>query len=105
LRRSIVPAFHLVIFQSENPQRAKAMSILILLAQCVTIFLASVLAGSLPLMFKSALSGESLRPSLQQYSCSRFDLGKRLKIISVFGMGLLVGAALTIIIPEYAFHT
>jgi hypothetical protein len=27
-------------------------------------------------------------------------IGKRLKVISVFGMGLLVGAALTIIIPE-----
>lgn len=38
------------------------MSILILLAQCVTMFLASVLAGSLPLMFKSALSGESYVP-------------------------------------------
>ena len=29
-------------------------------------------------------------------------LGKRLKAISVLGMGILVGAALTIIIPEYA---
>ena len=28
------------------------------------------------------------------------NLGKRLKAISVFGMGILVGAALTIIIPE-----
>ena len=58
------------------------MGILLLLAQSVMIFIASFAAGSLPLMFKSAMSG------------------RRLKAISVLGMGLLVGAALTIIIPE-----
>ena len=36
------------------------MAILILLAQCVAMFLASFLAGSHPLMFKSALSGAFL---------------------------------------------
>lgn len=34
------------------------MGILILLAQCVAMFVASFLAGTLPLMFKSAMSGE-----------------------------------------------
>ncbi|ORX38492.1 Zinc/iron permease [Kockovaella imperatae] len=58
------------------------MGVLVLLIQCVAMFAASLLVGSLPLMFKSAASG------------------KRLKAISVFGMGILVGAALTIIIPE-----
>ena len=33
------------------------MGILILLAQCIAMFLASFLAGSLPLMFRSAMSG------------------------------------------------
>ncbi|KAK4683677.1 solute carrier family 39 (zinc transporter), member 9, partial [Tremellales sp. Uapishka_1] len=58
------------------------MGAISLIAQCIAMFVASVLAGSLPLMFKSAMQG------------------KRLKAISVLGMGLLVGAALTIIIPE-----
>ncbi|EIW68171.1 hypothetical protein TREMEDRAFT_71929 [Tremella mesenterica DSM 1558] len=58
------------------------MGLIILLAQCVAMFIASMLAGSLPLMFNSVMTG------------------KRLKAISVLGMGLLVGAALTIIIPE-----
>ncbi|ORY35533.1 Zinc/iron permease [Naematelia encephala] len=58
------------------------MGLVLLLAQCVCMFVASFLCGSLPLMFKSAMSG------------------LRLKAISVLGMGLLVGAALTIIIPE-----
>lgn len=82
------------------------MGILILLAQCVAMFLASFLAGSLPLMFRSAMSGPSPPSSSIHFQISqltvRLVLGKRLKVISVFGMGLLVGAALTIIIPECA---
>jgi zinc transporter 9 len=57
------------------------MGLIILLAQCVAMFVASILAGSLPLMF-SATSG------------------KKLESVSVVGMGILIGAALTIIIPE-----
>lgn len=37
------------------------MSLLILLAQCVCMFIASFAVGSLPLMFKSATQGEWLR--------------------------------------------
>ncbi|WVQ82329.1 hypothetical protein IAT38_004457 [Cryptococcus sp. DSM 104549] len=58
------------------------MGLFILLAQSVCMFGASFVVGSLPLWFKSTTSGQ------------------RLKAISVMGMGLLVGAALTIIIPE-----
>ncbi|OWZ71112.1 hypothetical protein AYX14_03471 [Cryptococcus neoformans] len=58
------------------------MPILLLLLQSVAMFAASFLVGILPLSFKSATSGRTL------------------KAISVTGMGLLVGAALTIIIPE-----
>ncbi|KAK8854769.1 hypothetical protein IAR55_003508 [Kwoniella newhampshirensis] len=58
------------------------MGLPLLLAQSLCMFAASFVVGSIPLWFKSATSG------------------KRLKAISVMGMGLLVGAALTIIIPE-----
>jgi zinc transporter 9 len=74
------------------------MGILILMAQCAVMFVASVFAGNLPMMFKSAMTG-------QQFTWSAPDdaeaaTGTRLKAISVFGMGILVGAALAIIIPE-----
>lgn len=36
------------------------MSLIILLAQCVCMFIASFAVGSLPLMFKSAAQGKSL---------------------------------------------
>ncbi|ODO06777.1 hypothetical protein I350_04136 [Cryptococcus amylolentus CBS 6273] len=58
------------------------MPIATLLVQSGCMFAASFIVGSLPLWFKSATSGQ------------------RLQIVSVLGMGLLVGAALTIIIPE-----
>ncbi|KAL0249902.1 hypothetical protein I308_103205 [Cryptococcus tetragattii IND107] len=58
------------------------MPILLLLLQSAAMFAASFLVGIIPLSFKSASSGRTL------------------KAISVMGMGLLVGAALTIIIPE-----
>ncbi|WWD19085.1 hypothetical protein CI109_103543 [Kwoniella shandongensis] len=58
------------------------MGLLLLLAQSLCMFAASFIVGYIPLWFKSGTSG------------------KRLKAISVMGMGLLVGAALTIIIPE-----
>ncbi|WWC63336.1 uncharacterized protein I303_105936 [Kwoniella dejecticola CBS 10117] len=58
------------------------MGLLLLLGQCACMFIASFVVGSIPLWIKSATSG------------------KHLKMISVLGMGLLVGAALTIIIPE-----
>ncbi|KGB79523.1 solute carrier family 39 (zinc transporter) member 9 [Cryptococcus deuterogattii R265] len=58
------------------------MPILLLLLQSAAMFAASFLVGIVPLSFKSASSGRTL------------------KAISVMGMGLLVGAALTIIIPE-----
>ncbi|WVQ74961.1 hypothetical protein IAR50_004569 [Cryptococcus sp. DSM 104548] len=58
------------------------MAIATLLVQSGCMFAASFIVGSLPLWFKSATTGQ------------------RLQAISVLGMGLLVGAALTIIIPE-----
>ncbi|KAL7422738.1 hypothetical protein Q5752_002030 [Cryptotrichosporon argae] len=58
------------------------MGILLLLGQSAAMFAASVACGSLPLLFKSRMSDRTL------------------KCVSVFGMGILVGAALTIIIPE-----
>lgn len=57
------------------------MPLLTLVGQAVATFAASFGVGYLPLAF-DVISG------------------KRLNVISVFGMGLLVGAALTIIIPE-----
>lgn len=70
------------------------MPLLILLLQCICMFVASIVVGGLPLMFKSAASGTSRR------RIRRLIIGKTLKAISVLGMGILVGAALTIIIPE-----
>lgn len=61
------------------------MSFPLLLSQALATFLASFLIGYLPLTF-TALLGADTKP---------------LKCISVVGMGLLVGSALTIIIPEY----
>ncbi|WWC93817.1 hypothetical protein V866_000653 [Kwoniella sp. B9012] len=58
------------------------MGMLLLLGQSACMFIASFVVGSIPLWIKSATTG------------------RRLKMISVLGMGLLVGAALTIIIPE-----
>ncbi|WVF72836.1 hypothetical protein IAT40_007654 [Kwoniella sp. CBS 6097] len=58
------------------------MGLLLLLGQSACMFIASFAVGSIPLWIKSAASG------------------RHLKMISVLGMGLLVGAALTIIIPE-----
>ena len=75
------------------------MGVLILLVQCVAMFAASLLVGSLPLMFRSAASGKS-RCFFPFGLVADAFAGKRLKAISVFGMGILVGAALTIIIPE-----
>ncbi|KAI5449755.1 hypothetical protein NCC49_004045 [Naganishia albida] len=60
------------------------MSFPLLVSQALATFLASVLIGYLPLTF-TALLGADTKP---------------LKCISVVGMGLLVGSALTIIIPE-----
>jgi zinc transporter 9 len=68
------------------------MGLPVLLAQCIAMFVASMLVGSLPLMFKATSSGES--------SLGKLTPGKQLKAVSVLGMGILVGAALTIIIPE-----
>jgi zinc transporter 9 len=72
------------------------MSLIILLAQCVCMFIASFAVGSLPLMFKSTTSGKLIYTSKGLAD----QLGTRLKAVSTLGMGLLVGAALTIIIPE-----
>lgn len=63
------------------------MSFLILLAQAAATFIASFAVGYLPLVFKSFLGAHE-------------GDGRALKCISVVGMGLLVGSALTIIIPE-----
>ncbi|WVR07513.1 hypothetical protein IAU60_004555 [Kwoniella sp. DSM 27419] len=58
------------------------MGMVLLLAQSACMFLASFVVGSIPLWIKSRTSE------------------RHLKMVSVLGMGLLVGAALTIIIPE-----
>ncbi|GMK59240.1 hypothetical protein CspeluHIS016_0702550 [Cutaneotrichosporon spelunceum] len=58
------------------------MSLLALIGQCVAMFVTSMLVGSLPLVLKSRISSKALSG------------------IEVLGMGLLVGAALAIIIPE-----
>jgi zinc transporter 9 len=90
------------------------MPILILLAQCLAMFAASVVAGNLPLMFKSTMVGkcsskvpihDSTQTRRQGNTRSSGDTdvvnaGRRLQMISTTGMGILVGAALTIIIPE-----
>lgn len=73
------------------------MGLTVLLGQCIAMFVASMLVGSLPLMFKSASSGRYIG-MMSRWSA---DIpGKQLKAVSVLGMGILVGAALTIIIPE-----
>lgn len=69
------------------------MPILALLGQCAAMFAASLLVGALPLMLKSTLSSASAPRN-------PLTLGKALSGIQVLGMGLLVGAALAIIIPE-----
>ncbi len=82
------------------------MPFLTLAAQCVAMFVASFAIGYLPLAFKSAMKGQCARWSRQAYALSLQKLtlgrppGRTLKAVSVFGMGLLVGAALTVIIPE-----
>nr|ODN89034.1 solute carrier family 39 (zinc transporter), member 9 [Cryptococcus depauperatus CBS 7841] len=58
------------------------MGMILLLVQSVCMFAASFIVGSLPLWLQSTASDTHL------------------KAINVLGMGLLVGAALTIIIPE-----
>jgi len=58
------------------------MGLLVLLGQAVAMFVASFVIGYLPLALHSKMSA------------------KKMKAVSVFGMGLLVGAALTVIIPE-----
>ena len=50
------------------------------------------------MMFKSAASGKGAL--CLSNGLADGQIGKRLKVISVLGMGILVGAALTIIIPE-----
>ncbi|WWC90673.1 uncharacterized protein L201_005609 [Kwoniella dendrophila CBS 6074] len=58
------------------------MGLPLLIGQSACMFVASFAVGSIPLWIKSA------------------STGRRLKLISALGMGLLLGAALTIIIPE-----
>lgn len=66
------------------------MSFPLLLAQASATFLASFLVGYLPLVLKSFARGNEQDP----------EGGKVSRAVSVVGMGLLVGSALTIIIPE-----
>lgn len=66
------------------------MSFPLLLAQAAATFLASFCVGYLPLVLKSFARGNEHDP----------EGGKALRAVSVVGMGLLVGSALTIIIPE-----
>jgi hypothetical protein len=68
--------------------RERKMSFLLLLGQATATFLVSFIIGYLPLVLRSL-------------SANKGEDGKVVKGVSVVGMGLLVGSALTIIIPEY----
>jgi len=80
-----------------------------LLFQSLAMGFSSFFMGLVPLMFSSVASGSFAllpppppsRPKLTLDSI--VSTGKRLKMASTFGMGLLVGAAMVVIIPECVF--
>jgi hypothetical protein len=76
---------------TQSPPRTRKMSFLLLLGQATATFLVSFIIGYLPLVLRSL-------------SANKGEDGKVVKGVSVVGMGLLVGSALTIIIPEYVFR-
>ena len=89
-----------------------AMGISTLLFQAFAMGVSSFFMGLSPLMFSSVASGECARErargrvvtvgvpsSPPPFAMFAPSPGKRLKMASIFGMGLLVGAALIVVIP------